>query len=212
MRLSAESLFTADKGIRLQRVKHALLDARTDGSACLSGLLTAKALDAMLHEAVRVPGVIKRRIDAWEKVNRATFVPGNPNGLLDIAYFTLFNSKQFTPTAHAFTALIAQDVRGAGTLSRQLPLAEWYPNRIGFNYMHGTPARPALIPDHTDPKEEHGVVLALNLDYSSIGGYRGDIHFILSQDTCQEIGIAQAVHSVSAHSERIGMTIAELVA
>jgi len=205
----AESVFAQDTLSTRKTLVEAIAAAKSDGCATAIGLLSLKALAEINYEANRVPKVLRRNIDEWHNTKRATFVPKRQISWKQ-PYFLAAIAKMWMPTAVALSNELTPIIQRNGLRDGLSSLTDFQPNRLGVNYMHGSVADPAVIPDHTDPINESGLVVAVNLGNTVDHQDPGAINLILSKDTCDELGIAQPVHNVHADTFRLGLTIAEL--
>lgn len=204
-------LFTGHTEVIREKLAEGFSDAQATAYATTLGLISPYALEKIEVEALRLPTLFRRDIGDpnWYKTKRATCVP-----LKRITwkqpYFLVTAAEVWLPTTTALSKDLATMVREIGIYSGLAPLAQFQPNRLGFNYMHGTPEDPAYINDHTDPIEESGVVMAVNLGPTTDSQEVGAVNLILSKDTCDELAIPQPLHKVSSETRRIGLTIANL--
>ncbi len=190
--------------------------ASGDPMTSVDSNLTDEQLKAMLEEAGSLPHISFRRIKdptaQWINTTRATLFPrDNTNWPGHIAgRMSLPRSEKWLPHCHRFCLHLSKIVRQVAcerALSNSIDsLREWKPNRIGINYMKGTPWDPAEIREHTDPVEEVGLVTALEM----LGNSAGRLSFIFSSDICRGLGLTQPVHSVMSEETRISLTLAEL--
>lgn len=173
-------------------------------------------LEAMLGEAQTIPQLLFRGVqDAtspWINTTRATFFPRNNTNwpahalgrmILPRAEKWLPHSYRFSQHLSGLVKLVANQNTVANNIHS---LRSWTPNRLGLNYMDGTPSDPAEIKEHTDPVEEVGLVAALEL----LGNAAGRLTFIFSADTCRNLKLPQPPHSVISEEPRLSLTLAEL--
>ena len=185
------------------------------GIAEADELISDYEIAVISREARRVPSYVMRRpMPEWPRTRRATFVPypwqeGDTRHPLHMASTSQFWIRR----THRVAMRLAEQIREAGDSLGLPTLRDWQPTRIGFNYLNGAKWQPALIPEHRDVEDEHGVVLAMNV-YSADRNSElrpGRLQFLLCPDTCRDIGIGEAdMHSVEARARRIGVTIAQL--
>lgn len=165
-------------------------------------------------EAERVPPFLRRHVEAWHGTRRATFVPLGAIGLKKLKYLPVC-AELWLPNTSALVADTARFVRWAGEDLDVAPLATWRPTRLGVNYMSGSQKDPAVIPPHTDPAAESGLVMAFTVcgqgETNGQLSAQGDVHFFLGADVCRAAGLTQPEHMVSADNYRISMTAANLL-
>lgn len=178
--------------------------------------LTDEQLNPLLAEAQGLPKAFFRQIDdgdsPWVNSTRATLFPKSnaiwPLGL--VGKMALPRSEKWAPSISRFCSFAAATVRAAsikGALPRDIDsLNCWNPNRVGINFMNGSPWDPASIGEHTDPPEETGLVMALEL----LGNSAGRLSFIFSADASKILGLDQPPHSLYSEEPRISITLAEL--
>ena len=165
----------------------------------------------MTREAQRPISPMRRKVPDWHHTERATFIPYPPTQKADRTIARRLSASQlWIPLTHNFAGELAINVREYGQKNQLKALSEWVPNRLGFNYLHGSVSDPALIREHVDVPEEHGLVIAINLGYTKEFS-PGSMSFILGFDTCQELGIQQSRHEITSTEERVGLSIAHLV-
>ncbi len=201
----------ADLAVPTKKLFSELLGGNTMPST--SSYLTQQHLEKIVAEVWQLPGVFFRTIPEWHKTKRATLFPEHPKPNYPLGgrlgKFILPSTEKWTPEAMTFANDVAFHIGQAAQLQGQrLPdsLKQWRPNRLRFNLMEGTKLHPAHIPDHIDPPEEVGVVVALEL----IGKYAGQLSLIFGADTCQALGQPQPLHELISHEPRLSLTLAEL--
>lgn len=175
--------------------------------------LSDRELASLAEEVRMLPDFFFRQIGDWQQTRRATLFPKHPKpnypkigGLRGII---LPRSEKWAPEATRFANEIAFQIAQAAKQSgEKLPLSlkKWQPNRVGFNLMEGLDDDPAIIPEHTDPPEETGVVVALEL----LGASAGQLTLIFCADTCAALGVDQPPHQLVSHETRLSLTLAEL--
>lgn len=173
-------------------------------------LIKEDLLQALLIEALRIPSMMRRTVPAWHKTQRATLFPIRPAVNSPLVARTVLNANVWAPQSTVLAKLISAQVGQIASWGPNYlhPLFGWQPNRIGFNYMQGTPSDPASIPPHTDVPEETGLVIALDLNGDET---RGDLSFIFGADVCNGRSLPQPIHQAESKSERISLTVARLL-
>jgi hypothetical protein len=162
--------------------------------------------------------------EGWIGVDRATFF--SPSHLkrtttAQKAGALLFPSRLWLPRTHKVKNTFAEAMRTSAqnkNLTRKpsgiTPLRNWRPNRVGINWMDGSSAEPAVIPEHVDTKDELGAVVVLEVFREGMSGtsYLTDnnVSVIFGKDTCDDIGVPQAPHSAISSHLRLSVTLAEL--
>ena len=164
MRLSANEteLLFAEPKLRRNNLYEGLEHAiNNGGQASIPSPLTPEAAILLRAESARGR---KRSIDEWQNVERTTFFRRYDNRSAKYcAASVLYRSGLRVPVADSLANVLSGDVKEASWRLDLTPL-RWYDiTNIGFNIMHGTVANSAVIPEHTDPITERGVVIAIDL-------------------------------------------------
>lgn len=206
---------------RQERLCEALTLARQTGHIVVNDYFAEEAIKVVEAEARRVPKFCRRRIGEWPNVERATMSVGVPRTSLERLMINLRSVENtrsrlrrvglqamhveiIAPTVATLAKGLQTDIRTAAMQVGIDTLTDLRFNRAGFNYMYGTPADPAHITEHTDVKEELGLVAAINL----FGQSPGEMHLILGANTVEH----QTPHSIMASEFRESLTLAELEA
>jgi hypothetical protein len=160
--------------------------------------------------------------EGWIGVERATFF--SPSHLRHAtmaqkAGALFFPSRLWLPRTHKVKNAFAEAMRTSAERenltsgsSEVASLCDWRPNRLGVNWMDGTPAEPAVIPEHVDTKDELGAIVILEVFGESMRESSGgdNVTILFGQDICDAFGVPQAVHSAVAPHLRLSVTLAEL--
>lgn len=204
--LTDAELFKEDYVESSLTVNSALKRGQQSGIVTLDNFLNDDAAAQLVKEALRVKKY-SRPVRNWAHVTRTSLFTHTDtrSGLFAAAYTTLFRSS-LAPVTEDVMYELARDVRSYGDEVTIKPLATWVPNLIRFHYMQGDRHNHAVIPDHTDATALKGLVVAIEL----MGDNPGHTEIVLADDTCEIVGIPQAVHQVSTSGNRVSMTFAQM--
>lgn len=162
--------------------------------------------------------------DGWENVYRATFF--RPTHLRKASMYQkvaslALPSRLFMPKCHKTANIFSEHMRASaekaytiGLLPKSSSLMEWEPNRLGINWMDGSPEQPSLIQEHVDTPKEVGAVVVFDVfrEGMATNSYISDrnVTVIFGKDTCDAAGVNQPKHSVASKLLRLSLTLAEL--
>jgi hypothetical protein len=172
--------------------------------------ITNKELKDLRDTAEVIPRFLKRSVDDWERVQRATFFM-RTKGLMQKA----MSANVWTPPAYHYAQRLGRMLdRDAEDF--HIPELKTNFNRIGFNFMNGSPHHEARIPMHTDPEKLHGVVAIVGLEgYAEATplalGRNMTVTLLACRNLCAVAGIEPVGHEVIATERRTSMTLAEIV-
>lgn len=169
-------------------------------------------LQAMAKRARGVARFTARKESEWVNGMRATFFEGVPprRGLPRLLA-PLLSAVVWVPEAVTFDTELRDAARRFAKKAKAPELYTPFTN-IGVNYLYGgcgiTVGGPAHVPEHTDPAEEKGFVVAVTV--AGPPNEIGVVSLFACADLCAARGIQQVPHQASAITSRISYTFANL--